>query len=280
MSKRGTGQSAKEEDFASVSGLEKSLKNAQKESQKSIAGSFLKRPSEDDKIDVLEQDFYRLSEFVEQCTPIFEKYQDSIKGLKASGKEDTIESLGDCLKWSKELITYQLDRLNDETMNMPCLIKATDALYSGAIHLCDGLANILSNELSSKEISGIVDKAINSHHAASMEAASNLNQEQKVVGKSIVHKQDEDQPPKDRRNRIAKMSQATTKSGLDDVDGAAVEVVMEAVAADGALADVLRELKVGSVQAGEAKSAIPEKTHAAAAKEERDKVNEAGGRAG
>ena len=88
-------------------------------------------------------------------------------------------------------------------------------------------------------------------------------------------------PLPSRESRVAKMKLATpAESNLDGIDGTAVEIIEEVVGTNSELADILKGLNINNVTSKESKSAITEETHAAAAKEEKDKASEVGGRAG
>lgn len=147
-------------------------------------------------------------------------------------------------------------------------------LYSGIIHLFDALAP-KSEEEKSESIA----------NATELLESFKLNNDGIAKEASVTAAPKAGSLPLPlRADRVAKMKLAPhAESNLDGIDGTAVEVeVIEAVTANTELMDVLQGLNIGNVARGEAKSAITEETHAAAAKEEKekDKASKADGRAG
>lgn len=222
-----------------------------KDYEKRIEGSFFKKPSEDTKNNIL----------TEALTTLAQVYKTTSEEIEKVASPDGEDHLSNLVK-----------RFTS-TIESTGAFKTSDGmkkLYSGVIHLLDALAP-KSEEGKSESIASATD----------LLDSFERNKDGIAKETSVTAAPEAGKPLSSRRGRVARMGQAApAESGLDDVDGTAVEVVMEAVAADGALADVLRELKVGNVQAGEAKSAIAGKTHAAEAEKEKGKAAESDGRAG
>jgi hypothetical protein len=275
------------EDISTIFLLEKSLKDQQKESRKSLKGSLFEKPTEAEQIAVLREDFKRLSGFVTQYSETITKHQNSMAGLETSKDLRDMKSLGDCLKWSENSIECQGQGI-DEGMNVPQLIKATDALYSGAIHLCNGLAKIMDAFSSGKDITGVVRKTMKLHSEVSRDVATNLKLPSFPV-KDYDPKMVKDDSNSDiaaqgeRRARVSKMKKAPSPSTEDRPSGIDELADVKLLQSFKAAAKLVGEIRIADVSGvenvavGEVRTAITAKTHAAEVEKAAKKAAAVGG---